>query len=81
MGTVKLTEDLTLAGIFELLPESKEVLRRFGYGRIEEDGVEELLKERLTLRGFMNLFALSEKEREELFKSLQDLYNSKYSGG
>ncbi|NPB06937.1 MAG: hypothetical protein GXO03_04955 [Aquificae bacterium] len=78
---VKLTEELTLSSLLELLPESKEVLRRFGYERIERDGVEEIVNHRLTIKGFMNLFALSEKEREELFKQLLELYNSKYSGG
>ncbi|GAB6066112.1 hypothetical protein JCM9492_12040 [Aquifex pyrophilus] len=78
---VKLTEDIKLTTLFEFLPESKELLMNYGLKKIEEDGVYDIVVPRLTLKGFMNLMELSEKEREELWSKLEELYNKKISGG
>ncbi len=81
VSVVKLTEDIKLTTLFEFLPESKELLMDYGLKKVEEDGVYDIIVPRLTLKGFMNLMELSEKEREELWSKLEELYNKKISGG
>ncbi|WP_461832563.1 DUF1858 domain-containing protein [Aquifex sp.] len=81
VSVVKLTEDIKLTTLFEFLPESKELLMDYGLKKVEEDGVYDIIVPRLTLKGFINLMELSEKEREELWSKLEELYNKKISGG
>ena len=81
MAVMKLTEDILLKDLFELVPNSKDILLQYGYDRIVQDKTDVLLENRLTLKGFMNLINLSEKEREELWNKIQQEYNKKLAGG
>ncbi len=81
MAVMKLTEDILLKELFEVLPQAKEILSRYGYSKILEDKTDILLEQRLTLKGFMNLVNLSEEEREELWNTIQQEYNKKLTGG
>jgi len=81
MAVMKLTEDILLKELFEVLPQAKEILSHYGYSKILEDETDLLLEQRLTLKGFMNLMDLSEKEREELWNRIQQEYNKNLSGG
>jgi len=80
-SSVKLTEDILLKDLFELLPEAKEILSKYGYAKLVEDGTDKLLDHRLTLKGFMNLLNLPEDSREKLWNEIQQEYNKKVTGG
>ncbi len=81
MAVMKLTEDIILKDLFELLPQTKEILAQYGYEKLIKDETDKLLDHRLTLKGFMNLMDLSEDKREELWNKIQQEYNKKLSGG
>lgn len=80
-SAVKLTEDILLKDLFELLPKAKEILSKYGYDKLVEDGTDKLLEHRLTLKGFMNLLNLPEDSREKLWNEIQQEYNKKMAGG
>ncbi len=81
MAVMKLTEDILLKDLFEVLPQAKEILSQYGYDKLVEDGTNQLLDYRLTLKGFMNLMNLSEEKKEELWNKIQQEYNKKLAGG
>ncbi len=81
MAVIKLTEDILLKDLFEVLPQAKEILFQYGYGKFIGDRTDKLLNNRLTLKGFMNLMNLSEEKREELWNRIQQEYNKKLTGG
>ncbi len=81
MAVMKLTEDILLKDLFEILPQAKDILSKYGYDRLVEDKTDKLLDHRLTLRGFMNLMNLSEDKRGELWNKIQQEYNKKLAGG
>ena len=81
MAVMKLTEDILLKDLFEVLPQAKDILSKYGYDRLVEDKTDQLLDHRLTLRGFMNLMNLSEDKKEELWNKIQQEYNKKLAGG
>ncbi|NPB07751.1 MAG: hypothetical protein GXN96_02335 [Aquificae bacterium] len=77
MAVMKLTEDTPLTSLFEFLPESKDLLRKYGLDRIEKDGVDGIILKRLTIKGFMNLLNMPEDVRADMWNKLQELYNNK----
>ncbi|WP_461829076.1 DUF1858 domain-containing protein [Aquifex sp.] len=81
MAVMKLTEDIVLKDLFEVLPQAKEILSQYGYNKLVQDKTDQLLDHRLTLKGFMNLMNLSEEKREELWNKIQQEYNKKLAGG
>lgn len=81
MAVMKLTEDILLKDLFEVLPQAKEILSQYGYDRLVKDKTNQLLDHRLTLKGFMNLMNLSEEKKEELWNKIQQEYNKKLAGG
>ncbi len=80
MVVFKLTEDTPLTELFNHIPETREVLMKYGLKKIVDDGVEEIVVKRLTIKGFMNLMNLSEEQREELWIEIENLYNNKFGG-
>jgi len=78
---MKFSEDIPLTTLLENAPECEEILMKYGLKKIKEDGVYEIVVPRLTLRGFITLMNIGEKEREELVSKLEEIYNKKLSGG
>ncbi|WP_164930650.1 hypothetical protein [Aquifex aeolicus] len=78
---MKFSEDIPLTTLLETAPECEEILMKYGLQKIKEDGVYEIVVPRLTLRGFITLMNLKEKERDELVSKLEEIYNKKLSGG
>ncbi len=77
MTAVKISEDILLIELFRILPESRDILMEVGYRRIRELDIEEVVTDKLTLRGFTRLVNLPEGEAGKIFKQIQDLYNKK----
>ncbi len=80
MVVFKLTEDTPLTELFKHIPETREVFMKYGLKKIVDDGVEDIVIKRLTIKGFMNLVNLSEEKKEKLWSEIENLYNNKFGG-
>ena len=80
MVVFKLTEDTPLTELFNNIPETKEVLMKYGLKKLIDDKVEDIVVKRLTIKGFMKLMNLSEEQKEELWIEIENLYNNKFGG-
>ncbi len=77
MTTVKITEDILLKELFELFPEARDLLIPHGYSRIIELDVEEVVVDKLSLKGFFRLAGVGEEEFGSRIREIQALYNKK----
>ncbi len=75
MTGVRINEDILLSELFEILPEAKEILENYGYSKIRE--VEDVVLDKLSLKGFCRLVGMEEGEVAKVVKEISDLYNSK----
>ncbi len=77
MTALKITDDILLVDLFMLLPEAREVLKDYGYKKIQELDIEDVVSDKLSLRGFLKLMEASEEDSIKIIKQIQDLYNRK----
>lgn len=77
MSGIKLTEDILLCELLELVPECRESLMEVGYKRIIDLDVEDIVTDKLSLKGFFRLMGLEEGQALNVLKQIQDLYNRK----
>jgi hypothetical protein len=77
MTGLKITEDILLEELFRILPESREVLVRAGYEKIRELDIEDVVADKLTLRGFIRLMDIPEEKAGKIIREIQELYNRK----
>ncbi|HIQ30821.1 MAG TPA: hypothetical protein EYH49_01475 [Aquifex aeolicus] len=71
---MKINEDIRLSELFRILPESKVLLLRYGYDKVVSMGVEEVVADKLSLKGFCRLMGI-EDEINRLLGELSSLYN------
>ncbi len=77
MTGIKITEDMLLRDLFDILPEARELLLRYGYDRICELGIEEVILDKLSVKGLFRLSGFGEEELMLMLHELQNLYNKK----
>ncbi len=77
MTAVKITEDMLLSEIFTLVPEARELLRGAGFSRIEELEIEDVICDKLTLRGFFRLMNVDGQRAGEILREIQLIYNKR----
>ncbi len=77
MTSVKITEDILLKELFELFPESREVLMSYGYEKILVFDIEDIVIDKLSLKGFFRLVGLGEEQAGKVLQEIQKLYNKK----
>jgi hypothetical protein len=77
MTQVKITEDILLKDLFEILPESRELLMKHGLSKIVDLGVEDVVVDKLTLKGLLRLGGLWGEEVTAVIQEIQKLYNKK----
>ncbi len=77
MTAVKISEDILLKELFEIFPESKEILKNYGYGKIIELGIEDVVIDKLSLKGFFRLMGLGEEEAGKVVREIHSLYNKR----
>ncbi len=77
MTTVKITEDILLKELFKLIPESKELLKPYGFLKIEKLNIEDVVTDKLSLKGFLKLMGYGEGTVGAVLKDIQILYNKK----
>lgn len=72
----RITFDTKLSELFEILPSAKKVLMEYGYGKLLEEDIEDVVIDKLTLKGFCRLMDLDEEDQENLWRDIQNLYLS-----
>ncbi len=77
MTAVKITEDILLRELFELFPHSREILNAYGYSRIVELGIEDVVVDKLSLKGFLRLMGYGEEKTGAVLREIQTSYNKK----
>ncbi len=77
MTAVKISEDILLKELFELFPESRNLLMSYGYGRLIELGIEDVVIDKLSLKGFFRLMNVKEEEAGKVLRDIQSLYNKR----
>ncbi len=77
MSGLKINEDTILKDLIEALPESKKLLKKYGYEKFEKDGIEDIVIDKLSIKGFCRLMEVGEEECLKLIRDLQSLYNKK----
>lgn len=70
----RITLDTKLVELFRVLPQAKEVLVKYGYNRLVEEDVEDVVVDKLTLKGFCRLMDLDEEAQGNLWQEIQNLY-------
>ncbi|MCS7170749.1 MAG: DUF1858 domain-containing protein [Aquificaceae bacterium] len=70
----RITFETKLSELFQILPQAKEVLMRYGYAILEEEDIEDVVVDKLTLRGFCRLMDLDDESQGNLWQEIQDLY-------
>jgi len=77
MSAIKLSEDTPLKELFELVPETRNLLHKYGYSRILELDVEDIVIDKLSIRGLFRLCGIGEEELVSVLREIQSLYNKK----
>ena len=77
MTAVKITEDMLLEELFSLFPEARDILASHGYMKIVEMDVEDIVIDKLSLRGLLRLLNLGDEEAGAVIREIQSLYNKK----
>jgi len=77
MTQVRITEDTPLRELFGVFPEAKEVLKDYGYGKILELDIEDVIVDKLSLGGFCRLMGLGEEGTFKVIGLIQSLYNKR----
>lgn len=70
----RITFDISLTELFQSIPEAKEVLMKYGYSKLVEEDIEDVVVDKLTLKGFCRLMDLDEEAQGNLWQEIQDLY-------
>ena len=77
MTALKISEDILLEELFEVLPESKKILEKYGYRKLVELGIEDVVVDKLSLKGFFRLMKVGEDEVGKVVREIHSLYNKK----
>ncbi|MEN3028290.1 MAG: DUF1858 domain-containing protein [Aquificaceae bacterium] len=70
----RITFDTKLSELIQLMPQSREVLSKYGYQILEEEDIENVVLDKLTLKGFCRLMDLDDEAQGNLWQEIQDLY-------
>ncbi len=72
----RITLDTKLTDLYEILPQVREILMKYGYKKLLEEDIEDVVVvDKLTIRGFCRLMDLDEKDQEKLWQEIQNLYS------
>ncbi|RMG99217.1 MAG: hypothetical protein D6699_08675 [Aquificota bacterium] len=70
----RLSWDIKLQELIQECKQAKEVLSKYGYTKLEEEDIEDIVIDKLTLKGFCRLVDLDEESQEKLWQEILDLY-------
>lgn len=70
----RLTLDVNLKELLENEPKVRDILYTYGINKLEELDVEDIVLDKLTLRGFFRLMDLDDETQGFLWEKMQHLY-------
>ncbi len=70
----RLTLDVNLKELLENEPRVRDILYTYGINKLEELDVEDIVLDKLTLRGFFRLMDLDDETQGFLWEKMQHLY-------
>ncbi|RMH80455.1 MAG: DUF1858 domain-containing protein [Acidobacteria bacterium] len=65
--------DVNLKELLEYCPGVKEILMKYNYSRLEEEDIEDVVIDKLTLKGFCRLMDLDDEAQGNLWQEIQNL--------
>jgi len=65
--------DVNLKELLEYCPRVKEILMKYNYSRLEEEDIEDVVIDKLTLKGFCRLMDLDDEAQGNLWQEIQNL--------
>lgn len=65
--------DINLKELLEYCPSVKEILMKYNYSRLEEEDIEDVVIDKLTLKGFCRLMDLDDEAQGNLWQEIQNL--------
>jgi len=77
MSALRITEDILLKELFDLFPHSREILKAYGYSRLIELGIEEVVVDKLSLKGLLKLMGYEEGKAGVILKEIQNSCHKK----
>ncbi len=70
----RITLDTNLMELLRNLPQARDVLMKYGYSVLIEEDIEDVVVDKLTLKGFCRLMDLDDEAQGNLWQEIQDLY-------
>ena len=67
----RITLDISLTELFQNMPQAKEVLMRYGYSKLVEEDIEDVVVDKLTLKGFCRMMDLDEEAQGNLWQEIK----------
>ncbi|MEJ7620534.1 MAG: DUF1858 domain-containing protein [Aquificaceae bacterium] len=70
----RITLDTNLKELLRNFPQARDVLMKYGYSVLIEEDIEDVVVDKLTLKGFCRLMDLDDEAQGNLWQEIQDLY-------
>ncbi len=70
----RVTLDTNLMELLKNFPQVRDILLNYGYRIIEEEDIEDVVADKLTLKGLCRLMDLDDEAQGNLWQEIQDLY-------
>lgn len=72
-NTVKLSMDMVLFELFEVVPEAQELLMNYGLKRLIDEDVLDVLGDKLTVNGLFRISKVSEEDKYHIWNKIVSL--------
>lgn len=73
MNTLRVSMDMVLFDLFEIVPESRELLMDYGLSRLIKEDVLDVLGDKLTVNGLFKISKVPEEERYHVWNKIISL--------
>ncbi len=72
-NATKLSMDIVLFELFEIVPESQELLMNYGLKRLIDEDVLDVLGDKLTINGLFRISKISEDDKYHIWNKIISL--------
>ncbi len=73
MQGVRLSMDMVLSELFEIVPESRNLLMDYGLKRLVEEDVLDVLSDKLSVNGLFRISRVLEEEKYDVWNKIVSL--------